>query len=353
MAEILALNRAAHRNLAGPAKSQGKPAPEMHRFARFIRAIGRGATLSRSLTAEEAESAMGMILDGEVEPEQLGAFLLVLRYRKETPEELAGFVRAARARMVEVPPAAVDIDWPSYADRHQQRPYFVLAALLLATNGLRVLMHGIPGQGPATTPAALRAFGLAPSANAEDAAAAIEESNFAYLPLQTLCPSLDRLFALRPLLGLRSPANTFARELNPFAARCQLQGVFHPTYLATHQETARLLGQPRAAVFKGGGGEVQCNPAKPCRVALLIDGTADEEIWPALTPRQPYAWREEDLDPEHLTALWRGAWTGESPVAAVIGTVAVALKLSGRAQSRDEAQALARELWEARETSAF
>lgn len=353
MAELLTLNRAANRNQAGPSEGRDKPAAEMHGFARFIRAVGRGVTLSRSLTAEEAEAAMGMILDGEVEPEQLGAFLLVLRYRKETPEELAGFVRAARARMIAVPAAAVDIDWPSYADRHQQRPYFLLAALLLAMNGLRVLMHGIPGKGPATTPAALRAFGLEPSADPEDAADALARANFAYLSLQTLCPSLDRLFALRPLLGLRSPANTFARELNPFAGRCQLQGVFHPTYLSTHQETARLLGQPRAAVFKGGGGEVQCNPAKPCRVALLHEGTAEEEVWPALTPRQQHAWREEDLDPAHLLGLWRGDWTAEGPVAAVVGTVAIALKLSGRADSRDEAQAMARALWNARDTSAY
>ena len=355
MAEILSLDRAKSQDGTGVrvAERPIEPPAQPHRFSQFIRAVGRGVTLSRSLTLEEAEAAMGMILEGEVEPEQLGAFLLVLRYRKETPEELAGFVRAARARMAAMPSASADIDWPSYADRHQQRPYFVLAALLLAANGLRVLMHGIPGQGPATTPAALRAFGLAPAADAESAAAALGKSNFAYLPLEAFCPSLERLFALRPLLGLRSPANTFARELNPFAAPSQLQGVFHPTYLATHQETARLLGQARAAVFKGGGGEVQCNPAKPCRVALLHDGVAEEEVWPALTPGQTYAWRGEDLDPSHLVEVWRGAWTAAVPVAAVVGTVAIALKLSGRAESREEAQALARALWDSRDKSAF
>ena len=360
MAKLLSLDRA--RQEAGAARSPGEQVTEQvtgqateepHRFARYIRAVGRGVTLSRSLTLEEAEAAMGMILDGEVEPVQLGAFLLVLRYRKETPEELAGFVRAARARMAAMPGGAADIDWPSYADRHRQRPYFLLAALLLAGAGLRVLMHGIPGKGPATTPAAVRAFGLEPAADGAGAAATLARTKFAYLPLSAFCPALERLFALRPLFGLRSPANTFARELNPFDAPYQLQGVFHPTYLATHQETARLLGQPRAAVFKGGGGEVQCNPAKPCRVALLHEGAADEEIWPALTPRQHHAWREEDLDPAHLLGLWRGAWTAEGPVAAVLGTVAIALKLSGRANSRDEAQAMARALWDARDTGAY
>ena len=324
-----------------------------HEFSQFIRAVGRGATLSRSLTAEEAEAAMGMILDGEVEPVQLGAFLLVLRYRKETPEELAGFVQAARARMAKIPSTAADLDWPSYADRHRQRPYFVLAALLLAQSGLRVLMHGIPGEGLATTPAVLAAFGIEPAEDPARAGAALDERGFAYLPLDAFCPHLDRLFALRPLLGLRSPANTFARELNPFAAPSQLQGVFHPTYLSTHQETARLLEQPRAAIFKGGGGEVQRNPSKPCRVALVDESGDSEEIWSALTPGETYAWRDEDLDPCHLVALWRGEWSAEAPLAALLGTVAIALKLTGRAESQDAAEALSRELWEGRDRDAF
>ena len=324
-----------------------------HPFSQFIRAVGRGATLSRSLTMDEAAEAMGMILDGEVEPVQIGAFLLVLRYRKETPEELAGFVQAARLRMPAMPPLTVDLDWPSYADRHRQRPYFVLAALLLAQSGLRVLMHGIPGEGPATTPAVLRAFGIRPSETGEEIASSLDRTKFAYLPLLAACPALAGLFALRPLLGLRSPVNTFARELNPLAAPAQMQGVFHPTYLATHQETARLLGQPFAAIFKGGGGEVQRNPAKPCRVAMVCQGKADEEVWQSLTVAETYPWREEDLDPRHVLDLWRGTWSAKAPLAAVLGTVAIALKLSGRAETQADAEDLACALWEARDKGAF
>ena len=331
----------------------GRKTPAKHPFSQFIRAVGRGATLSRSLTMDEASEAMGMILDGEVEPVQLGAFLLVLRYRKETSEELAGFVQAARARMTAMPDVAVDLDWPSYADLHRQRPYFVLAALLLAQSGLRVLMHGIPGEGPATTPAVLQAFGLGASETGDDVAAALDEANFAYLPLLAACPALHSLFDLRPLLGLRSPVNTFARELNPCDAPAQVQGVFHPTYLETHQETARLLGQPSAAIFKGGGGEVQRNPAKPCRVAMVTEAGLDEEIWPAMTAGETYPWRDEELEPRHVLDFWRGTWSASAPLAAVLGTTAIALKLTGRAGTQKEAEALARELWESRDRMAY
>ena len=95
---------------------------------------------------------------------------------------------------------------------------------------------------------------------------------FAYLPLRAICPELEALFHLRPLLGLRSPVNSLARELNPFQAPHQIQGVFHPTYLPLHGETAQRLGQAHAVIFKGGGGEAQRNPDKPCRAATVDDG---------------------------------------------------------------------------------
>jgi anthranilate phosphoribosyltransferase len=328
------------------AASQEQPASAApHDFARFIRTIGRGPTLSRPLSEAEAEEAMGIILRGEAEPEQIGAMMIVLRYRKETPEELAGFVRASRALMPRLPDTGATLDWPSYADRHKQLPYFVLAARLLADAGIRVLMHGLAGEGPATTPKALAAIGIEPSASVDDAARRLDAANLAYLPLDRFCAPLLDLFALRPVLGLRSPANTFARMLNPFGARHQMQGVFHPNYLAAHQAAAQRLGQPFLAAFKGGGGEVQRNPEKPCRVVTLTDGAPGEEDWPALTANDRYPWRDEPLDPALPRDLWNGSHAADAPVAAVVGTAAVALRLLGRADSPAAADAAAQDLW--------
>jgi len=329
------------------------PGSEQHPFARFVSTVGRGAKLARALGAEEAQEAMRMILAGAVEPVQLGAFLIVLRYRKETPEELAGFVRAARGTFVSPMGARAELDWPSYADRHQQLPYFLLAALLLAHGGARVLMHGIAGAGPGSTRRQLRALGIPPCSSLAEAAATIEATGFAYVPLESFCPALGRLFALRPLLGLRSPANTYARELNPFAAPFQIQGVFHPNYVETHRAAARLLGQPNAAIFKGGGGEVQRNPEKPCRVATLSAGVAGEELWPALAPGTKHPWRGEPLEAGRLLALWRGEWGAPLPEAAIVGTAAIALRLLGRAPTPDAAEAEARAMWAARPRDAF
>ena len=78
--------------------------------AGFLRTVGRGPKLSRPLDEAEAERAMAMILAGDAEPAQIGALFLLLRFRAETPAELAGFVRAARASMSSAPDARADLD---------------------------------------------------------------------------------------------------------------------------------------------------------------------------------------------------------------------------------------------------
>ena len=83
--------------------------PNEHPFAPFVRILGKGKTGSRALTREEARTAMGMILRGEVKEVQLGAFLMLLRVKEESAEELTGFVEAARATIN----APTDIPWIS------------------------------------------------------------------------------------------------------------------------------------------------------------------------------------------------------------------------------------------------
>jgi anthranilate phosphoribosyltransferase len=168
-----------------------------------------------------------------------------------------------------------------------------------------------------------------------------------------ICPELEALFHLRPLLGLRSPANSLARELNPFRAPHQIQGVFHPNYLPLHQETAQRLGQAHTLIIKGGGGEAQRNPDKPCRAFTLDDGAAGEALWPALSDGEPHPWRREPLEPVRLAGLWCGEWEAPGPVAAVVGTAAMTLKLLGRAQGIDEAEDLTRRLWKERPRRRF
>jgi anthranilate phosphoribosyltransferase len=315
-----------------------------HPFAHFVRILGKGPRLSRPLTQEECRDAAAMILEGSVTPEQLGAFFCLLRVKTETPEEVAGFAQAIRATVPRQAMPAVDIDWPSYAGKARRAPLFILAALLLAEQGLTVAMHGAEGHtaNRLFTEDALRSLGIAPAPDLRRAALDLAQHRFAYLPMGLFHPRLDALMELKWLLGLRSPLHSVIRHLNPFDAPTSLVSVFHPNYRAVHRDAAKLLGQKNLACFKGDGGEIERRVEKPCQVEGLRDGEPFEEEWPALIETSP---AESDLDPAYLAALWRGE--SEDPVAEAIvtGTAAIALKTSGRAQTIDEAQHLARQAW--------
>ncbi len=122
---------------------------EIHPFAKFVAILGRGKTKQRHLTLEESRESMGMLLRGEAEPEQLGAFLMLLRLKEEAPEEIAGFALAVKD-LIELPVdmPKVDLDWSSYAGKKRQLPWYILSALLLAKNGYKVFMHGTEGHTP-------------------------------------------------------------------------------------------------------------------------------------------------------------------------------------------------------------
>ena len=81
------------------------PPSHEHPFAQFVRILGKGKKGSRPLTEDEAFQAMQMIMQGEVLDVQLGAFLMLLRVKEETAEELLGFVRAVRSSLT--PPQPV------------------------------------------------------------------------------------------------------------------------------------------------------------------------------------------------------------------------------------------------------
>jgi anthranilate phosphoribosyltransferase len=324
---------------------------EPHPFARFINILGRGKTLTRSLTVEEAEEAMAMILRGDTLPEQLGAFLMLLRVKEESPAEIAGFVRAARA-LARLPANAprVDVDWSSYAGKGRQLPWFVLSALILSRVGWRVFMHGTEAhtEGRVYTGAALSALNIPVAASLDEASGALAASKFAYLPIDALSRKVAEMLELRPILGLRSPVHTFARMLNPFGASCMLQGVFHPGYMAIHRGAGVLLGQKRLAVFRGEGGEIERRPSKPTDVLMAVDGRLEDERWPPMIA-EPRKAPDDSMDLARLGALWRGESTDDYGEAAVVGTLAIALRALGVAEDAANAEAQARALWSARE----
>lgn len=321
-----------------------------HPFAQYVRILGKGRHGSRGLTREEARAAMRMILADEVEPVQLGAFLMLMRVKEETPEEVAGAVSAVRDTLaVPADAPAVDLDWSSYAGKRRQLPWYILSTLLLAENGIKIFMHGASGHtaGRIYTKDVLPALGIPVAKNLDEAAGQIAEKNFTYLDIEFLSPKLHRIIEMRPVLGLRSPVHTIARMLNPFAAPYMMQGIFHPGYRDIHQEAGRALGQPHMVVIKGEGGEIERNPDLPCLIRSVHKGELSEEEWPPMFPKRHV--RKDELEVSHLAEVWHGTRQDEYGIGSVVGTVAVTLYMMGHAASRAQAEQQARAMWDARD----
>lgn len=319
---------------------------EEHPFAQYVRILGKGRKGSRGLTQEEAKETFRMILNDEVTPEQLGAFLMLMRVKEETPEEVAGAALAVRD-FLNIPAGApkVDLDWSSYAGKKRQLPWFLLSTLTLADNGITIFMHGASGHtnGRVYTKNVLDSLGLEPCTSIEQACEQMEKNRFAYLDIEYLCPKLHTIIELRPFLGLRSPVHTIARMTNPFDAPYVMQGIFHPGYQPTHQQAAILLGQPHLAVIKGDGGEIERNPDVECLVQNVHDGEMFDETWPAMFKRRHV--KDEEMNPQRLGKLWRGEIEDEYASAAVIGTLAITLKMMGKADTQQSAEAMATDMW--------
>lgn len=322
-----------------------------HPFSKFVAILGRGKTKQRHLTFEESREAMQMMLAGDTRPEQVGAFLMLLRLKEEAPEEIAGFAAGTRATfsLPENLPE-VDLDWSSYAGKRVQLPWYILSALALVGAGYKVFMHGTEGHTPGRVYSreVLDALGVPIAKSSPEAAAQIRASGFTYVPLEVMNPRLQQMINLRPILGLRSPVHSFTRMLNPFSAPAVMIGIFHRGFMDIHSGAAQILNEQAFAVFRGDGGEAERRPNKPTQVWTThgTDGL-EVETWPSMF-EDGHAPHDGDMDISRLARIWAGDEADAYGEAAVTGTMAIALRTMGKAASMDAAEARAREIWQSR-----
>ncbi|WP_111885332.1 glycosyl transferase family protein [Acinetobacter sp. CFCC 11171] len=315
-----------------------------HPFAQFVRIVGKGKNGARSLTYDEAYQAFSMILKDEVLDVQLGAFLMLLRVKEESVDELTGFVQATRDQL-KFKKLDVDLDWSSYAGKRKHYPWFLLAALTLAKHGYNVVMHGASGHtiNRLYTEQVLEYLGFPICQNDTDVEQQLIQRHFAYIPLDVISPILSDLISLRNVMGLRSPIHTLARLINPFNAKATMQAIFHPAYRGSHQRAAFQLGYQNSAVIKGEGGEFERNPDAKTLICGIKDGEMYEHELPKLTDnRSPV---EEELDLAVFKAVWDGQQVHEYGEIAVTETMGIALYTMGAVASFDEAMQTAKTMW--------
>ncbi|HSF67061.1 MAG TPA: anthranilate phosphoribosyltransferase [Nitrospiraceae bacterium] len=240
----------------------------------FIVKIAKGPKAGKDLTWDEAKRAMKALIEGEATPAQTGAFLMALRIKLESVTELASLTAAARSYVAPVPiPRELDVvDLPSYAEKQETFHALVASAIVAASAGASVLMHGYDGiPGRTGTAGTLKALGLPTDMEPKVAAETVTRHGFAYLDIALYHPPVYRFLEMRQELGVRNVFHPVAKLLNPARATSQVVGLSHPPHFEKTAEVLRMLGCPRALVVSGVEGDPELSIAALTRVLELRD----------------------------------------------------------------------------------
>jgi anthranilate phosphoribosyltransferase len=223
-------------------------------ISQYIKDIGRGKQGARPLNRDQAADLFGQLLDGTVTDLEVGAFCLAMRIKGETADEMAGFLDATHARLNLVPAAdKTVVVLPSYNGARRLPVLTPLLALLLAREGLPVLIHGTATESNRiVVTEVLEPLGI----QAREAVGPIAPGEAAYLPTQLLHPGLKRLLDVRKVVGLRNSSHSLVKLMNPCAGPAVVVGSYtHPEYAISMAAVYELMGTT-ALLLRGTEGEV-------------------------------------------------------------------------------------------------
>jgi anthranilate phosphoribosyltransferase len=242
----------------------------MESFKPLIAKVAAGATLTRT----EAEAAFDSMLSGEVTPSQMGGFLMALRVRGETVDEITGAVAAMRAKMarVKAPSDAIDIVGTG-GDGSGSYNVSTLASIITAACGVPVAKHGNRAissrAGAADT---LTALGVKVGLSPEGVERCLDEAGIGFMMAPAHHASMRHVGPTRVELGTRTLFNLLGPLCNPAAVKRQLVGVFSAAWLEPVAEVLRNFGSERVWVTHGLDGLDEITTTGPTKVVELKGG---------------------------------------------------------------------------------
>jgi anthranilate phosphoribosyltransferase len=242
----------------------------MESFKPLIAKVAAGATLTRT----EAETAFDSMLSGEVTPSQMGGFLMALRVRGETVDEITGAVAAMRAKMahVKAPPDAIDIVGTG-GDGSGSYNVSTLASIVTAACGVPVAKHGNRAissrAGAADT---LTALGVKVGLSPEGVERCLHEAGIGFMMAPAHHASMRHVGPTRVELGTRTLFNLLGPLCNPAGVKRQLVGVFSAAWLEPMAEVLRNFGSERVWVTHGLDGLDEITTTGPTKVVELKGG---------------------------------------------------------------------------------
>jgi anthranilate phosphoribosyltransferase len=239
----------------------------------FKALLGVAAT-GKPLTAEQAELAFDAMMSGNATPSQMGGFLMALRVRGETVEEITGAVRAMRAKMtpIEAPLGAIDTCGTG-GDGVGTWNISTAASFVVAACGVPVAKHGNRGLSSKSGAAdVLTALGVNVEADMALVKQALWEANICFMMAPRHHSAMRHVGPTRVELGTRTIFNLMGPLSNPAGAARQLTGVFSRAWIAPMAEVLGKLGSEQAWVVHGSDGIDELTTTGPSYVAELKAG---------------------------------------------------------------------------------
>ena len=238
-------------------------------ISHYIKEIGRGKDGARPLSRAQAADLLGQVLDGAVTDLEVGAFCLAMRIKGETPEEMAGFLDATGARLHKIPTQGTAVVLPSYNGARKLPVLTPLLALLLAREGLPVVVHGTATESTRVSAQnVLSALGVP----AQSAIEEIAMGSVHYVPTVLLCQGLQGLLDVRRVVGLRNPAHSLVKLMNPCTGPAVVVSSYtHPEYAASMTATFQLV-QATALLLRGTEGEPVADPRRTPAMDAFANG---------------------------------------------------------------------------------
>lgn len=221
------------------------------------------ALASEHLDSARASEAMGIVMRGEATSAQIAAWLVALRLKHETVDEIAGFVAAMRNEMIElpaVPPAAIDTCGTG-GDGLGTFNISTAAALIIAACGVPVAKHGNRAVSSQSGSAdVLTALGFEIDPGLTVVARAMQQTGFAFLFAPRFHPAMKHAAAPRREIGVRTVFNILGPLCNPAGVRRQIVGIFDRSRAREIAEVLGALGAERALVVSGPNGADELLP---------------------------------------------------------------------------------------------
>jgi anthranilate phosphoribosyltransferase len=235
----------------------------------------------RDLSREDARESMNTIMRGDATQAQIAGFLVALRAKGETADEIAGCAEAMREHVLAVRPQRKDLVDIVGTGGDGANTYNIstAAALVAAGAGAGIAKHGNRAASSATGAAdVLEALGFRLDLEPERIEHSIDELGFGFLFAQVHHPAMRHAAPVRRELATRTVFNVLGPLTNPAGARALMLGVYSPELTRTLAAALAQLGVTRAYVVHGAGGIDELSPCGPNLVCEVAEGNVQEYV---------------------------------------------------------------------------